>query len=173
MEKTIWNSLWYDDYDEWKKTYLEFMHDNDDDFTDEDFDEYRFSDWVSGSLDMSIDDERINLRVQTKNKLIICASLGLWHGRVNGVGKILDTTNISDLLFADYDDVHWYCDDKDFKGTMYHHDGRNHYIYRELKDDVDEDEVFNLMYNKEFDEEAMEKYSTSILPYISKVYGWA
>ena len=173
MEKKVWSSRWYHEQDEWKEYYLGFMHDMNEDFNDEDFNEDRFSEWVVDMLNVYLDDERTNLNVQTKNKLIICASLGLWHGRVNGVGKILDTTNIADLLSADYDDVDWYCDDKDFKGRMYHHDGTNHYIYRELKDDVDEDEIFHLMYEREFDEEAMEKYSTSILPYIAEVYGWA
>ena len=55
---------------------------------------------------------------------------------------------------------------------MYHHDGTNHYIYRELKDGVDEDEVRNLMYNRKFDYDAMEKYTTSVRPYIAEVYGW-
>ena len=173
MEKELWSSLWKEeDMEELKKMYIEFMHDNNDDFKEEDFNPYRFNEWAIETKDMYLMDLRQNTDVETKNGLVICADLGLWHGRVTGVGKVLPTNNLSDLFFSDFDDVRWYCDDKDLRADMYHHDGTNHYIYRELKDGVDSDEVFNLMYNRQFDEEAMEKYTTSVKPYLNKIYGW-
>lgn len=175
MKRTVWKSRWYDDYDVWKKEYIDFMQENSDEEdydTEEQFNEIAFNEWVYSYMDELLYAERINLKVQTKNNLVICATLGLWDGAVNYVGKVLPTNWINDLLYADYDDVEWYCDDDDFQGRMYHHDGRNHYIYRELKDGVDEDEVRNLMYNRKFDYDAMEKYTTSVRPYIAEVYGW-
>lgn len=118
-------------------------------------------------------DERMNLNITTKNPILVIADLGLWNGRKSGY-KVLTTQNVGDILsthcgdyatyYADCDDVR--CDDT-------HHDGTNHYIFRELVGSEDECQPLleAIFYGMDYSVE-LRKYSRSILPYVAGVYGW-
>lgn len=117
--------------------------------------------------------ERDNLDIDLNENIVILASLGLWHGRVNGVKEIGD--NIKDCLYTDCDNATWYCDGYNFCCTAYHHDGTNHYTYRVYKDGLTEEqkEYFKQKYMKgEANSNFISRYTKSLRPFIKQVYGW-
>lgn len=120
-------------------------------------------------------DERINLNVQTKGKLMVIADLGLWDGHHSGF-KYIKTDNIADCLSSSCDSAEWYVDENgDLRCTASHHDGTNHYRYREVKPDLGDDEVDRFeekLYYGKATESDIEACTIPIGTYIAKVYGW-
>lgn len=120
---------------------------------------------------LRVEDERINLNKKADGLIIGIASLGLWNGRVSGY-KIFDD-NINSILFTDCDFVEWYGDGKDIKSTMCHHDGTNYITYRIIKEDKNIENLTRKLYNNdEVSDEMIEKYTKSLYPSVSEVYGW-
>lgn len=118
-------------------------------------------------------DERTNLNVSTANPILVIADLGLWDGRKSGY-KVLASQNVGDILsthcgeyvtyYADCYNV--YCDDA-------HHDGTNHYVFRELVGSEEECwPLLDAIYSGRDYSALMRRYSRSILPYVAGVYGW-
>lgn len=118
------------------------------------------------------DDEKANLNISADHQIVCIGDLGLWHGRVSGY-RVLGT-NINDIFgttsgdyitfYADAYNVH--CDDA-------HHDGTNHYLYRELVGTKENcDRLLDAIYEGKASREMIRRYTRSILPYVAKVYGW-
>lgn len=110
-----------------------------------------------------------NLNIETKNKIIAIATLGLWNGNRPGY-KILDN-NLKNILGCDTSIdsfiLEYDYDAKDLIGTGYHHDGINYYTFREIKDNVDIDEYINiLLNNNKIDDELMDKYTNNLSKYL-------
>ena len=83
-----------------------------------------------------LDDERMNLNAQLSMPILVCADLGLWNGRKSGY-RMIDSGNIRDCLDSEFEDVEWYVDGQgDLRSTAVHHDGRNHYLYRAVRERV-------------------------------------
>ena len=83
-----------------------------------------------------LDDERMNLDLRLSTPIIVCADLGLWNGRKSGY-RMIGSGNIKDCLDSGFQDVEWYVDGMgDLRSTAIHHDGRNHYLYRAVKERV-------------------------------------
>lgn len=92
-----------------------------------------------------LEDERLNLDIQLANPIIVCADLGLWNGRKSGYGMI-ESGNIQDCLSSSCDYAEWYVDKLgDLRCVAMHHDGRNQYLYREIKEDVTETQIWGLL----------------------------
>lgn len=122
--------------------------------------------------DRWFDDERMNLDLNTGNRIVCIGDLGLWNGRVSGyrilgrnINSIFESTCGDYITFyADAYNVH--CDDA-------HHDGVNHYLYRELVGTEEEcDTLFHAIYYGKASQKMVRRYTRSILPYVAKVYGW-
>jgi len=121
--------------------------------------------------DLYLDDERANLDITLDNKILCIASMGLWNGRKQGY-KIL-TNNIKDILYSDCDYCSWYSDGYNIKAKLVHHDGTNYIEYREIKNNDNIDNLLNDIYNgKTISRARLNYYTKSILPKVSKVYGW-
>lgn len=83
-----------------------------------------------------LDDERMNLDRQLSTPILVCADLGLWNGRKSGY-RMIGSDNIKDCLDSGFEDVEWYVDRQgDLRSTAVHHDGRNHYLYRAVRERV-------------------------------------
>ena len=67
---------------------------------------------------------------------VVCiADLGLWNGRFR-VFRIYEKPTLDELFYAgrDIDEAEWYVDEyNDLRCDAYHHDGTNHYLYRQLR----------------------------------------
>jgi hypothetical protein len=122
-----------------------------------------------------LDDERVNLNIQLSQPILILADLGLWDGRRSGY-KELNSGNIKDCLFSQYDYATWYVDKHgDFRCDVIHHDGTNHLLYRVYKDNVT-DYQRNRLKEKIFDgtvtREDVTRVTRRLGDEIGKVYGW-
>jgi hypothetical protein len=119
-----------------------------------------------------LDDERMNLDVTTDGRILVIADLGLWNGRHSGY-RILKDYNINEILSdSDCEYMKWYSDGRDIRFTGHHHDGTNHYLYREIREDKDIDVLLQKIYEGKAERKDITKYTKSILPYVAKVYGW-
>ena len=88
-----------------------------------------------------LDDERVNLNIQLSQPILVIGDLGLWYGRRSGY-KEIESGNIRDCLYADTDYSTWYVDRLgDLRCDAIHHDGTDHYLYREYKDGVRESQI--------------------------------
>lgn len=83
-----------------------------------------------------LDDERMNLDRQLSTPILVCADLGLWNGRKSGY-RMIGSGNIKDCLDSGFANAEWYVDRQgDLRSTAVHHDGRNHYLYRAVRERV-------------------------------------
>ena len=122
-----------------------------------------------------LNDERANLCVVLPNPIICIADLGLWYGRCMGY-KLLESHNISDCLCdTECDFCEWYVDCyNDLRFTGVHHDGTNHYIYRELRDlsDKQMENFLDKLHTGRLTRRDIRRYTTSVGVHVNKVYGW-
>lgn len=123
----------------------------------------------------SLEEERCNLNVKLDGEIIIIANLGLWYGRRSGY-RIIESGNIADCLYdRDCEYLEWYCDKYDFRCNAHHHDGSNHYLYREIRPELTDTQRENFLYkltHGEINERTLRRYTKSIRPVIASIYGW-
>lgn len=122
-----------------------------------------------------LEDERDNLNIQLCSDIIVIADLGLWDGKYSGY-KIIKSGNIKDCLNSDCDYCTWYVDGwQNLRFEGYHHDGTNHYLYRQLKEDLSEIQIENFcakLYAGTATKADISKYTDRIGNHIAAVYGW-
>ena len=122
-----------------------------------------------------LDDEKANLDIELPHEIICIADLGRWNGRCMGY-KLLESGNIADCLWdPDCDYCEWYVDRyNDLCFTGVHHDGRNHYLYRELRDlsDKQMENFLEKLHTGTLTRRDIRRYTTNIGSHIQRVYGW-
>lgn len=121
-----------------------------------------------------LDDERENLDIPTDGQIIIIADLGLWNGRKTGI-KLLNTCNVNAVLGGSYvnGDIKYYADRYNVRADDYHHDGTNHYLFREVRKDRNINNLIDRVMDGEVITSSIINYYTkSIVSYVNKVYGW-
>ena len=166
MEHIIWSNMDINLAD-----YADFLQEEHPEVTDPDK-QYKLCCVLSYDY---LDDERANLYRVLPNPIICIADLGLWNGRCM-VYKMIESCNIADCLYdpgCDY--CKWYVDrynDLRFTGT--HHDGTNHYLYRELRDlsDKQMENFLEKLHTGRLTRRDIRRYTTSVGIHVNKVYGW-
>jgi len=163
---TIWGDINVD-WDDWMDDIREYYPDA----TDDELFQYA----VQSNADY-LDDERMNLDIKLSQPILIIADLGLWNGRVQGY-KEIDSCNIKDCLYdSDAEYAEWYVDELgDFRGTIVHHDGRNHYLYRTYKDNVSEQQIENFkdkLYHGKATRRDITRITRRLGDDIAEIYGW-
>lgn len=161
----IWSNLNLD-LEEWR----EFLEEEYPGRTEEEY-YYLMHELNNGYLD----DERMNLDKQLSTPILVCADLGLWNGRKSGY-RMIGSGNIRDCLDSGFADVEWYVDKQgDLRSTAIHHDGRNHYLYRAVKERVPDWKVERLQ-NKLYEGTAsyadIAKVTRRLGDEIAAVYGF-
>lgn len=125
--------------------------------------------------DSYIDDERINLAINTGTEIIAIADIGRWDGRYMGYSEI-KSGKLSDCLYSPNDYSEWFVDkDKEFRCTDVHHDGRNHVLYRKFKENATEDEIEHLkdlIYDGRVTQEDIDAVTEPLGETVLQVYGW-
>ena len=75
--------------------------------------------------------------VQLENSIIVFADVGRWNGRRNGF-KVISSGNIKDIFHSfessSQSFLKFYCNGNNICCDEEHHDGVNHYVFRELKE---------------------------------------
>lgn len=120
-------------------------------------------------------DERANLDIQLPREIIVIGDLGLWNGRAHGY-KMIDSGNIQDCLYSDCDYNEWYVDKLgDFRCKAIHHDGTNHYLYRQIKPNISDEQLENFqnkLYSGTATRADINRITKRLGDEIGKVYGW-
>ena len=122
-----------------------------------------------------LDDEKVNLDMELPHEIICIADLGRWNGRCMGY-KMIESGNIADCLWdPECDYCKWYVDrynDLCFSGA--HHDGTNHYLYRELRDlsDKQMENFLEKLHTGKLTRRDIRRYTKSVGIHVNKVYGW-
>ena len=118
-------------------------------------------------------DDVSNLKfAPTLDGRIICiANLGLWSGRKSGY-KIL--SNNLDSMVYDIDTTIFKLeyDGYNIVGTDIHHDGRNYYTFRELREDRNIDKFLDIILEGEPTNSQLNYYTKSLRKPIKEIYGW-
>lgn len=141
---------------------------------EDDISEDKKWDYVYEEMENWLDAEHTNLNIDVGNTIIQIADLGLWDGRHHAY-KEEKSQNIADLLVRTCEYCEWWCDAHDLRGKMSHHDGTNYILYRRRKDGITDyqwDNFLYKLYTGTANKEHISKYTTSLLPYVAKVYGW-
>ena len=122
-----------------------------------------------------LDDERANLNIRLPERIILIADLGRWDGRHNAC-KVLGN-NISLCLHTEEQgESEWYVDAYgDLKATINHHDGVNHYLYRQFRVGTSEEQRENFIckiLSGNVTRADINRYTIRLGDYIAMVYGW-
>ena len=120
-----------------------------------------------------LEDERDNLDIPVEGRILIIADLGLWDGRRSAYA-FASRNNINAILqHPNCYDIEFFCDGYNIKSTVQHHDGVNHYEYREVRKDMNIDNLLDKLYsNKPVSRKMINRYTCSLAPKVKEVYGW-
>lgn len=122
-----------------------------------------------------LEDERMNLDIQLEHPILLIADLGTWQGRVPGY-KIISSGNIRDILYSNTSgtsEMKWYCDGRNIRCEEMHHDGVNHYLYREIRNPENIHRLLDMIYNgEEVSSGKLYYYTRSIAEDVGRVYGF-
>lgn len=122
-----------------------------------------------------LDDERANLGVPVSGDILCIADLGFWHGRRQGY-KIIQAKVVADILYSHVDgmsEIEFYSDGYNIRATESHHDGTNFYLFREIREGVNIDNLTDRIYSGEkISASMLNRYTKSLHPYVAQVYGW-
>ena len=122
-----------------------------------------------------MEDEKVVLDIEIGAQIILIADLGLWFGRRQS-SKILGTNLNAIFRFLPSDgNVCFYADREsgDIVCRSTHHDGTNYFRYRKVNPGQSIEDLVDLLYSQCATEADIQKYTTSILPEVAKVYGWS
>lgn len=122
--------------------------------------------------DVEFENLKINLKKQTDNDIICIAELNLWNGRRYGYRLLNNNlSSILDCIQGDYYKI--YTDKYNLRCKDVHHDGLNHYVYREIKENVNIDSLTEKIYNQTATTSDITRYTKSLKPIIQEIYGAA
>ena len=166
----IWSNIDCGELKDWKEYFIEYLKINK--ITDiNPNDENALQKFMTNTNYMYLEDERDNLNKRIDGKILIIADLGLWNGRRTGY-KIL-SNNISDILYDDTDSIEWYADQYNIRAVSHHHDGTNYYEYRIIREDRDITKLLDdIYYQEKISRAKINYYTKSLLPEVTKIYGW-
>ena len=139
--------------------------------------EHTIYDSESETAEYDYADEQANLDVELDGGFgcIICiADLGLWDGRKRGYRMIRGKTvnQILTVQQGDYFKVFYDSETDDVKAVDTHHDGTNHYTFREVRKNKDISILQDLIYNGKATQADIDKFTKPLGKYVRKVYGW-
>lgn len=120
------------------------------------------------------DDEMYELNKQLDGKIICIGTIGRWNGIVTGY-RIMGN-NLNEILSRHcdgaYSDLEVFADRWNVQATEAHHDGRNYYLYRELRMDTNYQNLLDAIIAGKSIKKILNKYTKSLKPHIQEIYGF-
>lgn len=141
-------------------------------FTEEEITEEQVTQRVYDDIDLFFDDEQSNLFKILDGRILCIADMGLWNGRRTGY-KILGN-NLNEILTTGIgcDEKEIYCDAYNVYAQGYHHDGRNHVEFREIRENRNIENLLDKIFsNQPITRREINYYTKSLRPYIKSIYG--
>ena len=169
MERIIYKDLELYDSEtikKWKKELKEIYPDSSDE---------ELMGIINDDNHLSFEDDLDELKKLKLPESIICIGrLGLWNGTAVGY-KEYPSLNI---LFHCQDGLtKAYVDENgDLRAELHHHDGTNYYLFRMWKSSASEtvrDNLMSKIYNKDFSQNDISRYTVRLGDFVGKIYGWA
>lgn len=122
-----------------------------------------------------LEDERINLKIDPVEDILVIGDIGRWDGRKSGY-KEIHGGYISDCLYSECDSNEWYVNrEGELCSTNIHHDGTNYYVYRAWKPEASEEQrvdLKSLIYNGKATKKDIDLVTDKLGFKIADVYGW-
>lgn len=174
MKHIIWQN--YDlNPEDWEEGYKEFLEINEMEVPEE-INKDDVFDWMCETNDMYLEDERMNLNIDTEGRIICIADIGLWDGRRSGYK--LCSHNIGECLYLTQDCGYgeFYVDEhNNLRSRQSHHDGTHFLLFREFKPEITGLQADNFcwkIYCGKATQKDITRYTRSLGKRIKKVYGW-
>ena len=165
-KKIIWSNMDLN-VDDWRDGYAEFCEINN--ITDGD--EHDIYNWMIDTNAEYLEDERANLNKQLDGDIIIFGDLGLWNGRANSYS--ITRANLNAIFDINADLIEFYGDGHEIRATSCHHDGRNYYQFRAIRNGRDINNLLDAFLTGEYiSPRKLNYYTRSVYPDIARVYGW-
>ena len=170
---TIWKSYGMYDLKEMERAEQDARENlKEDGFTEEEITEEQVTQRVYDDIDLFFDDEQSNLFKILDGRILCIADMGLWNGRRTGY-KILGN-NLNEILTTGIgcDEKEIYCDAYNVYAQGYHHDGRNHVEFREIREDRNIENLLDKIFsNQPISRREINYYTKSLKPYIKEIFG--
>lgn len=126
--------------------------------------EEAFEEALNGQLEYIKD----TMDVQLENSIIVFADVARWNGRKAGY-QIINSGNIKDIFrsfVSGQTFLKFYCDSYNICCDEEHHDGVNHYVFRELKEpDYTADDIYWFDKSGSFSKAKINKNTKSLCQY--------
>ena len=94
------------------------------------------------ATDLYYDDRRLLMQTFAytifPTDVVCIADLGLWNGRCRA-HRVYEKPTLDELFYAGHDieEAEWYVDEyNDLRCDAHHHDGTNHYLYRQIRPEL-------------------------------------
>ena len=94
------------------------------------------------ATDLYYDDRRLLMQTFAytifQTDVVCIADLGLWNGRCRA-HRVYEKPTLDELFYAGHDieEAEWYVDEyNDLRCDAHHHDGTNHYLYRQIRSEI-------------------------------------
>lgn len=140
----------------------------------EDADEYLEMEWCHNENEMELEMLQNLLNVDLDNPILIIADLGLWDGRKSGY-RLIESGSLREILqpsCSGQSEVCWYFDGEDIKCEEIHHDGTNHYLYREVRNPDEIDRFLAMIYHQlDYSPDTLDRYTKPLAKDIKKILG--
>lgn len=131
-------------YDYYKQDAIEDLKENDAYYPAKKID---YEDWAYNQNEIDYDFAKEELSRIDPGYILVLGTLGLWTGETFGY-EIRNITDLSDILVTECDEAKWFIDSHDnFKMIGHHHDGTNHYLYRQFNDSDKVNELDERLYD--------------------------
>lgn len=129
-------------------------------------------DWIDDVFWTGLDDERMNLNIETGKYIIAYCDLGFWNRREKHL--VFIGHNVKDIFDRDYscDEFKFYCEGGDVKFEGSHHDGSHYITFRMVDDRLTYDELGEKLSSGELEYGDFIEQTESIFPLVANVYGW-
>ena len=130
--------------------------------------------WCQNENKMELEMLRDALNVDLDNPILIIADLGFWNGRRSGY-HLIELGSLREILqpsCSGQGEVCWYFDGEDIKCEEIHHDGTNHYLYREVRNPDEIEYLLATIYlQQDLSPYTLDRYTKPIAKDIKKILG--
>lgn len=123
---------------------------------------------------LNFEDERENLGVDTEPSGILCiADLGLWNGR-RPAYRMLEgrLDQVFKVIQGEFVNLYYDSEDDDLKMDDTHHDGTNHYLFREVREGKNVEELLDKVFDGTYTQKDIDRYTKPLGKYVRRIYGW-
>ena len=154
------------DFEEWKKDYIDFCNDIEQEYSEDSL----YEKYIDDLNDMYWD-EQMNLNKELNGIVVAFANLGFWNGRRDGA-KVFNSNLNSILDGCNCDYINVYADRYNVRSELSHHDGTHYLLYRLAPNMEIAERILEKASMGELTEDYFKRNTKSIRNDVANIYGW-